>query len=458
MSIILPSIIRPQAATMKISPTLEINELVAEARASGQNVVHLGFGEATFPLPPAILDEHRKHVASTSYMPVAGLSELRESIATFSTRRLGVLVEPEQVVVAPGSKPLLFALFDILEGDVLLPRPSWVSYGPQVNHAGKQLFWVETEDDRHTITETSLNAAFDGAIAAGANPRIMLTNTPSNPTGRAFDEATITVISDFCRGKGIVLISDEIYSDLCYDPDFSRLSPYTQLTTENEGQSTTCIITGGLSKTYSAGGWRIGYSIFPRSVAGQALQSAVLSYASENWSAASAPAQKAAALAFQPSAEMDLYRQRAVTLHRACTTRLYSALAGLGLDVPEPQGAFYLYPSFSPWTAQLQYLGVHDSNALAKWLIREFGVATLPGTAFGEDDMDGPPAGRYRLRMATSYLYFENEQERYVRGFGLMEDAAEGKEVALPMLEEAVARLKTVIERLKGIKVEKIDW
>ncbi|KAM0460200.1 hypothetical protein ACHAPV_004989 [Trichoderma viride] len=141
------------AKQMRLSATLEINELVHQRAAKGYKVVHLGFGEATFPIQKDVGAAHREASNITSYLPVAGLVDLREAIARFQSRRLKNNIQPGQVVVAPGSKPLLFALFDLLQGDVLLPRPSWVSYEPQIIHAGKQIFWVETdEEDRHTIT------------------------------------------------------------------------------------------------------------------------------------------------------------------------------------------------------------------------------------------------------------------------------------------------------------------
>jgi aspartate aminotransferase len=177
---------------------------------------------------------------------------------------LGFTINPDQVVAAPGSKPLLFAFFDILKGDVLLPRPSWVSYEPQVKHAGKRLFWVETdEQDRHTITsqsirlglrrcngygtnklaESSLQMSFDRAVEEGAKPRIMLINSPSNPTGQTFSQAPLHEITSFCRDNGITLISDEIYADLTFD-EKDRTTPCSRANF-NSGHM---IMTGGLSK------------------------------------------------------------------------------------------------------------------------------------------------------------------------------------------------------------------
>ncbi|KAL2417902.1 Aspartate aminotransferase [Exophiala dermatitidis] len=435
------------AQQLRLSPTLQINELVQKKQAEGCRVVHLGFGEATFPIEKNVLKTHREACEETSYLPVAGLMKLRESIARFQARRLGVAIRPHQVVVAPGSKPLLFALFDILQGDVLLPRPSWVSYEPQVMHAGKQLFWVETdEEDRHTITQSALHSAFDKAVRAGANPRVMLINSPSNPTGQAFTKANLHLLADFCRDRAITLISDDIYSDVCFGDQYGASA--CSGPGFNEGRK---ILTGGLSKTYSAGGWRIGFAIFPDNAFGEEVKQSILAYASECWSAASAPAQEAAAVAFSTSPEMDLYRTKVTQLHQHCTLTLYRALQKCGLAVPQPKGSFYLYPSFHPYTAQLEKLGVTTSMDLSRWLIEECGIAALPGSAFGEDDL-GLTGGRYRLRMATSYLYFQGKRDRYERGYALLDRALDlGTSIELPLLDEAIAAIQAAVAKLKAI-------
>ncbi|TEA13467.1 Aspartate aminotransferase [Colletotrichum sidae] len=440
-------LLTPLASQLRLSATLEINELVQRQSAQGREIVHLGFGEATFPVQRDVAAVHRAASDSTSYLPVAGLMKLRESIARFQSRRLDVEVKPEQVVVAPGSKPLLFALFNVLDGDVLLPRPSWVSYEPQVLHAGKRLFWVETdEEDRHTLTADSLESAFDGAVAKGGNPRIMLVNSPSNPTGQAFTEDTVETVIKFCRDRNITLISDEIYSDITFADEYM-----TSPCAGSRFHSGQMILTGGLSKTYSAGGWRIGYTVFPANQFGRTLQTAVVAYASECWSAASAPAQEAAAAAFDTTSAMDLYRRQVTLLHKTCTLKLYGALRDCGLAVSEPRGAFYVYPSFHPFTRQLGALGITTSLELSRWLIEECGVAALPGSAFGEDDA-GSPGGRFRLRMATSYLYFRNQQERYERGYELLDSAVEeSAAIDLPLLDDAIEAIQNAVVRLKSV-------
>lgn len=205
-------------------------------------------------------------------------------------------------------------------------------------------------------------------------------------------------------------------------------------------------------QTYSAGGWRVGFAIFPSSDFGTTVQNAVLAYASECWSAASAPAQAAAASAFSTGPEMDLYRKQVLYLHRHCTLRLYEALKKCGLAVPKPKGAFYVYPSFHPYGEQLHKMGIRTSHELSRWLISECGIAALPGSAFGEDD-HGLLGGRYRLRMASSCLYFSDQAERYSYGYELLQLACEkDMTIQLPLLEEAITAIENAVHVVKKLK------
>lgn len=147
---------------------------------------------------------------------------------------------------------------------------------------------------------------------------------------------------------------------------------------------------------------------------------------------------------------MDAYRAQVSATHKACTLRLYRALKGMGLAVPEPKGAFYVYPSFHPYTAQLEALGIRGSKELSRWLIEECGVAALPGEVFGEED-EGLKGGRLRLRMATSYLYFKGREERYTRGYDLLSQSEKDPEdLKLELLDEAVEAIGRAVAKLKA--------
>src|SRR2546430_467133 len=188
------------AQTLATSATLSMNEAVAKRRAEGRETIHLGFGEASFPLHPLLdtaLAEAAKH---TGYAPVLGVPELRQAVAEYLARKRGLTFSSDQIIVAPGSKPLLYALMQVLEGDLLLPVPSWVSYGPQARLAGRRVIGVETDpDDCHRLTPHALSKAMIQARRTGANPRILIVNTPSNPTGGMFDRADVEALALWAR-------------------------------------------------------------------------------------------------------------------------------------------------------------------------------------------------------------------------------------------------------------------
>ncbi len=148
------------ATNAPVSATLRMNEAVAARRAAGQRTIHLGFGEASFPLPPLLREELARAATRTEYAPVLGIPALRSAIATYLTRTRSLAATPATVAVGPGSKPLIYALMCALAGDVLLPTPSWVSYGPQARLTGKRVFAVATDPaDCHRLTRASLAVA-----------------------------------------------------------------------------------------------------------------------------------------------------------------------------------------------------------------------------------------------------------------------------------------------------------
>ncbi len=172
---------------MASSPTLTINEAVAARRAAGRKTIHLGFGEASFPLHPQLNEAMARAAKHTGYAPVPGIPSLRKSIAAYLERTRHLAFTPDQIIVAPGSKPLLYTLLQVLEGDLLLPVPSWVSYAPHARLAGRRVIPVETDaSDHHRLTPDMLSETLTRARFEGANPRILIVNTPSNPTGSMF--------------------------------------------------------------------------------------------------------------------------------------------------------------------------------------------------------------------------------------------------------------------------------
>jgi len=431
-------------STIATSPTLAINEAVAKRRAEGQDIIHLGFGEASFPLHPLLqtaLTEAAKH---TAYTPVLGIPTLREAIASYLTRTRQLTCSGKQIAVGPGSKPLLYALLQVLEGDLLLPVPAWVSYAPQAKLAGRKVIDVETDpSDYHRITPQKLTEALDAARINGADPRILLVNTPSNPTGSMFSKEDAKAIALWAREEGITLISDEIYAELAHG--------WREHTSPARFYPEGTIVTGGLSKAFSAGGWRLGYAMVPPTEQGLHLMNALRSLGSEIWSSASTPVQEAAVVAFSPDSEIEDYVRSSARIHGYVASWLYETFKEMGIPCPRPAGAFYLYPDFSPWRQALLKHGVSTSEELALYLLNEWNIATLPGSAFGEQ----PEA--LRLRLATSMLYNPDttatENERAAALWELLAQADQlpaqyqvgEPQLSLPALDRVQVRFTEVI-------------
>jgi aspartate/methionine/tyrosine aminotransferase len=434
-----PLALNPNAADAPVSATLRMNEAVAARRAAGQRTIHLGFGEASFPLPVALREALARAATRTEYAPVLGLPALRAAIASYLSRTRALTATPATVAVGPGSKPMLYALMCVLAGDALIPTPSWVSYAPQARLAGKNVYRVATDPgDNHRLTREGLGDALRAARSTGGDPRVLVVNTPSNPTGGMFASTDAEEIATWARGEGITILSDEIYAELAHGwrPHTSPAQFYPEGT----------VVTGGMSKAFSAGGWRLGYAALPATPEGERLMAAVRSLASELWSSAATPLQQAAIAAFTYDAEMEHYVRRSAQVHAHAVARLHAALTAAGALCPRPAGAFYLYPDFAPWREQLAIRGVSTSTELATHLLEHWDVATLPASDFGES----PDA--LRLRLATSMLYAPAdtsaaEQEAILNDLLAQADDLPGdgtldtRTLALPAVDEAAARL-----------------
>jgi aspartate aminotransferase len=434
----------PDAQALTTSATLAMNEAVAKRRAAGRDTIHLGFGEASFPLHPLLATALAGAAKHTGYAPVLGIPALRQAIAAYLARKRSLTFSSDQIIVAPGSKPLLYALMQVLERDLLLPVPSWVSYAPQARLAGRQVIGVETDPgDHHRITPLALSQAVAQSRKLGADPRILLVNTPSNPTGGMFDRAGVEAISLWAREEGVTLISDEIYAELAHGWR-EHISPARFYP---EG----CIVTGGLSKAFSAGGWRLGYAALPATTAGTQVMVALRSLASEIWSSTTTPVQEAALVAFAPNESIEQYVQHSASVHGYVAGRLYDTLVSLGVPCPRPAGGFYLYPDFAPWRTTLVEQRIKTGAELAHYLLEEWDIATLPGSAFGE------AAESLRLRLSTSLLCqpgnATSRDEREAALWKLLDQTEElplpdKSALSMPALERAQTRLTEVIQFL----------
>lgn len=376
------------------SPTLLINERVRQMWDAGETVYHLGFGESRFPTHPKILRALAENADRRSYLPAVGIPELRRAVAEFHSRQLGQAIGPEQVIVGPGSKALIFAFQMAAAGATVLPTPSWVSYAPQARLIGRPILRIPSSpQDGHRLHLVQLQELLR---RSPHDHHLLILNSPNNPTGGMLEPALLAEVAAICRRENVLVLSDEIYALTAYGRDHVSISSYYP-----EGT----VVLGGISKHLSLGGWRLGAAIVPPGQTGRQLLQAVAKVGSELWSTPSAPIQVAAVTAFAGDPELNAYIDRCTRLHAARTRFLWRGLSELDVHCSEPMGGFYLFPNFDHWRGPLARIGVHTSNELAAYLLDTCQIATLPGTDFGA------PEQELSLRLSTSYVDLETDQK-----------------------------------------------
>jgi aspartate aminotransferase len=379
-------------AGWRLSPNLALNQEVAARLANGESLVHMGFGEARLPAFAPLVQRLIAGAGRTSYDPVAGGKAVREAVAGYFSRRR-MATSPEQVVVGPGSKPLLMALNLVVPGDVLLPRPAWNTYAPQAELAGKKAFHVPIAASAGGVPDpAALRETILAARALGRDPRIMILTLPDNPTGTLASPRLIRELCTIAEQEDLLIISDEIYRDVVHDPSVSMVSPA-------ELAPPRTIVTTGLSKSLALGGWRIGVARFPEGPWGSRIRDGVLSFASEVWSTLAGPMQEVAEYAFSEPPEIREYMASSARLHGAVARAVHQIMVGVGASCRPPAGGFYVYPDFGPLRGKLGLLGITDSESLQRYLLDEYGIVVLGGHLLGDD------SGALRFKAATSMLY-----------------------------------------------------
>lgn len=413
---------------MVVSATLAINEEISRRRAAGLPTIALGFGEASIPAHPDLVARLGQQAHRGDYGPVAGASELLEAAAGYWSRR-AIATEPAQVVAGPGSKPLLYALFQALGGPILLPKPSWVSYAAQNVLLGQDCLMVQTRPGQGGVPDPDqLAEAAAGLRAQGRPASAVLLTLPDNPTGTVATPETVRALCTVAREHDLTIISDEIYLDLVHDDATPVLTP-ARLAPERT------ITTTGLSKSLALGGWRIGLARFPQQY--RDLQRQVISAASEIWSAPAQPVQQAAAWALTEPAVLVERVAASRALHGSIARAVATVFRDAGARVAPPTAAFYLYPDFSDLRPRLANRGILSSTDLAARLLDGAGVATLPGTAFGDDPE------RLTLRVATPMLYGTDDDQRE-------QALASTRPEELSWIAESLVALRTALSSVVG--------
>lgn len=351
--------------------------VLAKARnleAQGREIIHFEIGEPDFATPDNIVESAVGALQSgyTHYTPAAGIMQVREATARFVSKRLGIDVDPLEVILVPGSKNVvLFTLLACIEpGDeVIVPDPGYPAYESLVRFIGAVPKYV------HLREETGFRLDLDELQSlVGPKTRLLIINSPQNPTGGILTRGDVEFLSGLAQEHDLLVLSDEIYSQIIYG-DFEHISP---LSLPDMRERT--VLLDGMSKAYAMCGWRLGYAVAPRALIERMDRLMINSS-----SCAASFTQMAAIEAFEsPESERAVTRMVA-EFERRRDVMVDRLNAMPGVRCNKPDGSFYAFPNISE-------TGVSDKE-LADRLLNDAGVAVLPGTAFGD-------GGRGYLRLA----------------------------------------------------------
>ncbi len=376
--------ISKKISSISPSETLAISAKVKQMRKEGIDVVGFGAGEPDFDTPNHIKEAAKKALDEgfTKYTPSSGIEELRKAVCKKFKNDNNLDYSPEEILVSCGAKHSLFnAILTLCEenDEVLLPSPYWVSYIEMIKVADAvPIILKTTKENSFKITSQQLKKAIT------PKTKLLILNSPSNPTGMIYTKEELTSISKILVEKDIFCISDEIYEKIIYD-DTKHIS-IASLGKEIKKRT---VVINGVSKSYSMTGWRIGYAAGPSDII-QAMGN-LQSHSTSNPTSIS---QKAALAALEGTQEPLYAMVKEFAKRRDYIVQRFNSLNGI--SCLNPQGAFYVFPDVSQIIGKrFKKEKIKDSLSLTQILLTEANVAIVPGSAFGSDD-------NLRLSYATS--------------------------------------------------------
>ena len=389
---------------MQESQTVALNSTLARLKREGKDIVALGAGEPDFDTPDFIKEaaiEAIRH-GYTKYTPAEGSMELREAIAGWLQEAYGAHYTPREIVVTAGAKYAVFqAILAVCDpgSEVILPQPYWVSYPEMIQLADATCRLIDPADRNHLkISAAELKAAIN------AKTRLVILNSPSNPSGAVYSREELAALVEVIRDSGVYLLSDEIYDQIVFDEN-----GYTSLTQFPEIRSQLLLV-NGVSKSYAMTGWRIGFLAAPEEIA-----VAVIKYQGHTTSNPASISQKAALAGYLGSKTFIGEMRGAFLARRDYVYKRLMAMPRVKCLLP--QGAFYAFPDVSAWYGREKNgYRIIDSVSFCQYLLQEFGVAIVPGCAFGMDT-------HVRLSYATSMAVLEKALDRIENGIQSLESA-----------------------------------
>ncbi|MDI5974682.1 pyridoxal phosphate-dependent aminotransferase [Amycolatopsis magusensis] len=365
--------ISARIAGINPSATLAVDAKAKALKAQGRPVIGFGAGQPDFPTPDYVVEAAAAAVrdrANHGYTAAAGLPELREAIAAKTLRDSGLAVEAAQTLVTNGGKQAVYSAFATLldPGDeVLLPAPYWTTYPESITLAGGVPVQVTADESTGYLVSVA-------QLEAARTPRtkVLLFNSPSNPTGAVYPREQVEAIGRWALEHGIWVVADEIYEHLVYDGVKAESLPVVV-----PEMADRTLVLNGVAKTYSMTGWRVGWLVGPADVI-----KAAASYQSHLCGNVANVSQRAALAAVAGPLDAVARMRESFDQRRRTIVSMLSAIPGV--DCPTPEGAFYAYPSVKSLLGkEIRGERPADTVQLADLLLREAEVAAVPGEAFG---------------------------------------------------------------------------
>lgn len=351
---------------VKPSATLEITAKAKQLKAQGKDIIGFGGGEPDFDTPGHIKQSAEKALREgfVYYTPTNGIPELREALAEKLWRENGIACDEKKVIVTPGAKQALYEAIMVLVNsgeEVLIPSPYWVSYLPMVQLASGKPVFINTQGEGYRLTAEKLQEGI------GGKTKLLILNTPCNPTGVVLSRQELRAIAEVCSDHNIHVISDEIYEYMVYDGE-EHVSIASL-----PGMEELAITVNGFSKSYSMTGWRLGYTCAKEEIvkAMQRLQAHSVSHPTSFVQIAGVEA-----LRSEKSGGAVERMVKAFDERRKVMVELLKDLPGA--EFPYPKGAFYIFADLSSYE--------EDSFKLSEYLLEEANVTAVPGEAFGENN------------------------------------------------------------------------
>lgn len=365
------------------SVTMAITALGRELKAQGRDILSFSAGEPDFDTPDIIKEAAIQAIQAghTKYTAVEGITETKQAIINKLKKDHGLNYELNHIVISNGAKHSLFNLFQVLieEGDeVIIPAPYWVTYPEQVKYSDGVPVFIDTDDSTNfKITPEQLKAAIT------PKTKILLLNSPSNPTGGVYSKEELTALGKVLEGTDILVLSDEMYEKIIYDGQ-----KFTSAAEISEDMFKRTVTINGLSKAVAMTGWRFGYVATPN----VALVKAMINLQGQVTSNINSVTQHASILALEGKAD-DAIEMMRVQFEKRRDVAVAQFNAIKGLSCVKPDGAFYLFINIKELT--------NDSMKFCSDLLEKEGVAVVPGLAFGTE-------GYFRFSFATDLASIEN--------------------------------------------------